>query len=507
VGRGWPDLDLRAGLQEHDGTGADGAQAVVASARTAMIHFGTSGWRGIVGQDFTFRNVRLVLDATLGVLRSRGEVGEIIISYDTRLLSEKFAREAVAVFTHYGVVSVMSERDLPSPCVAYAVRERGATLGVMFTASHNPAEYNGLKLFTRDGTHSPKEFTDAIEAVVAEKSEAFGDFYVPQAHLAKTAALTEGYLASLERDLDWEAIARSGIVVAVDPLFGTAREFLDRLLLAHNITTHVLHTTKDPYFGGYAPECTPQNLAGLREKVRTSGAQIGLATDGDADRFGVVDAACRAISPNLIIALLAEYLVRRRGTAGGIGRTVATTRLVDRVARAAERELVETPVGFHNFGPLFLSGRISIATEESAGLGVGSHLPARDGIYAALLMAELVAVEGHALDELVRGLFARYGALVSRRVQLPLKERTRAAVEKISKKSLKEFAGQKVTRADRRDGILLELADGSWVLARVAGTEPKLRIYAEATSSGQLRTLVRETRALVRGAEEGLTHV
>ena len=496
-----------AGWRQQGEEGAQREQAVVASARAAMIHFGTSGWRGVVGQDFTFRNVRLVLDATLDVLRTRGEVGEIIISYDTRLLSEKFAREAVAVFSHYGVVSMMSERDLPSPCLAYVVRERGATLGVMFTASHNPAEYNGLKLFTTHGTHAPKELTDAIEAAVVARSAAFEDFYVPQAHLAKSAPLTEGYLASLERDLDWEAIARSGLVVAVDPLFGTAREFLDRVLIAHGVTTHVLHTTKDPYFGGYAPECTPQNLAGLREKVRTSGAQIGLATDGDADRFGVVDAACRAISPNLIIALLTEYLLGRRATAGGVGRTVATTRLVDRVARAADCEVVETPVGFHNFGPLFLSKRITIATEESAGLGVASHLPERDGIYAALLMAELVAVEGRSLDELVRRLFARHGTLVSRRVQLPLRERTRAAIEKVSGQSFKEFAGQKVTRADRRDGILLELADGSWVLARVALTEPKLRIYAEATSSGQLRTLVQDVRLLLRRAEEGATHV
>jgi phosphoglucomutase len=472
-----------------------------------MVHFGTSGWRGIVGQDFTFRNVRLVLDATLEVLRRRGEVGEVIVAYDTRLLSEKFAREAVAVFTHHGVRTVMSERDLPSPCLAFAVREAGATLGVMFTASHNPAEYNGLKLFTTHGTHAPREFTDAIEAEVAARSEGFEDFYVPQPSLARTAALSEGYLASLERDLDWEAIARSGLVVAVDPLFGTAREFLDRVLLAHNIATHVVHTTKDPYFGGYAPECTPQNLAGLREKVRSSGAQLGLATDGDADRFGVVDRACRAISPNLIIALLTEYLVGRRRTLGGIGRTVATTRLVDRVAGAAGCELVETPVGFHHFGPLFLAGRIAIATEESAGLGVASHLPDRDGIYAALLMAELVAVEGRSLDDLVRGLFARYGTLVSRRVQLPLRERTRAALGKVAGRTFSEFAGQTVTRSDRRDGLLVELADGSWLLVRAAGTEPKLRIYAEAPTSGSLRALVQEARVLIRQAEEGFSHV
>ena len=472
-----------------------------------MIHFGTSGWRGIVGQEFTFRNVRLAMDAALAVLRARGEVGEIIVSYDTRLLSEKFAREAVAVFTHHGARSVLSERDLPSPCVAHAVRERGASLGVMFTASHNPAEYNGVKLFDHNGMLAEREFTDAVEARAAASADGFEDFYVPQPRLAGTAPLADGYLASLDHDLDWDAIRASGLVVAVDPLFGTAREFLDRVLIAHGVPTHVVHTTKDPYFGGYAPECTPSNLAGLREKVRAAGAALGLATDGDADRFGVIDGKCRALSPNLVIALIAEYLLKRRGAQGGIGRTVATTRLVDRVANAAGREVVETPVGFTHFNPLFRSGRIGIATEESAGLGVASHLPVRDGIYAALLMAELVAVEGRSLDELVHRLFATYGALVSRRVQLPVRDRTRAAVEKIGKRTLKEFAGQKVARADRSDGVLLELADGSWVLARLASTEPKLRIYAEATSSLQLRTLVREMRLLVRHAEEGVTHV
>ncbi|MBZ5587207.1 MAG: hypothetical protein LAO05_01465 [Acidobacteriia bacterium] len=472
-----------------------------------MIHFGTSGWRGIVGQEFTFRNVRLVMDAALAVLRERGEVGEIIVSYDTRLLSEKFAREAVAVFTHHGVRTVLSERDLPSPCVAHAVRERSAALGVMFTASHNPAEYNGVKLFDRYGMLAEREMTDAIESVVVAKAAEFEDFYVPQQRLAGTASLAEGYLASLDRDLDWDAIAKSGLVVAVDPLFGTAREFLDRILIAHGIPTHVIHTTKDPYFGGYAPECTPSNLGGLREIVRSTGAQIGLATDGDADRFGVIDGECRSVSPNLVIALLAEYLIHRRGAPGGIGRTVATTRLVDRVARAADREVVETPVGFTHFNPLFRSGRIGVATEESAGLGVATHLPVRDGIYAALLMAEMVAVERRSLDELVRQLYARYGALFSRRVQVPLKERTRAAIDKVSKRTLKEFASQRVIRVDRRDGVLLELADGSWVMARAASTEPKLRIYAEATSSRQLRTLVREMRLLVRQAEEGVSHV
>ncbi len=472
-----------------------------------MIHFGTSGWRGIVGQDFTFRNVRLVLEATVAVLRRRGRLDHVLVSYDTRLLSEKFAREATAVFTHHGVAVTMSERDLPSPCLAYAVREREADLGVMFTASHNPAEYNGVKLYTRDGTLFPRELTDPIEDEAGKLAERFQDFFVPQHQLAGTAALAEGYLASLERDIDWDAIRTSGLVVAVDPLFGSAREFLDRILLAHGVTTHVVHATKDPYFGGYAPECTPSNLAGLREKVRESRANLGLATDGDADRFGVLDGACRAISPNLAIALLVEYLLRRRGVRAGVGRTLATTRLVDRAAEANGCELVETPVGFHHFGPLMLQGRIGVATEESAGLGVAAHLPERDGIYAALLLAEMVAVEGATLAELVRRLFARYGTLVSRRVQLPWRERYRAALAVLQKRKYAELAGQRVRRVERRDGVLLELADGGWVLIRPAGTEPKLRIYAEATSSRQLRALARESRRLLHEAEEGVSRV
>jgi phosphoglucomutase len=468
-----------------------------------MIRFGTSGWRGIVGQDFTFRNVRLVLEATVAVAKRRGLSGEMLVSYDTRLLSEKFAREAVAVLTHHGISTAMSERDLPTPCLAFAVRERGASLGVMFTASHNPPEYNGIKLYTRHGTLAPRDFTDAIEKEIARRTAGFEDFYVPQRHLASTAPLSEGYLDSLERNLDWEAIRRSGMVIAVDPLFGTAREFIDRILIAHDIPTHVVHGTKDPYFGGYSPECTPINLAGLREEVRSRGAALGLATDGDADRFGIIDAACRAVSPNLTIALLAEHLLGRRGVRGGIGRTVGTTRLIDRVARAHGCELVEMPVGFHHFGPLFTSGRVVVATEESAGLGVAAHLPERDGIYASLLVAEMVAVEGSSLSELARRLYTSHGTLLSRRVQLPWRERTRAALERLAGRKFTTFAGQPVSRVDRTDGVLLELADGAWVLVRQSGTEKKLRIYAEGASSRQLRALVNEARRLVRVAEEG----
>lgn len=472
-----------------------------------MIRFGTSGWRGVVGQEFTFRNVRLAMDAVARVLRSHGERGEVVVAYDTRLLSEKFAREASTVLTHHGFETVLAERDLPSPCVAAAVRARGASLGVVFTASHNPPEYNGVKLFTRDGTLAGRDLTDEVERVAEELSPAHEDFYVPQRDLSHRASLSEAYLESLQNGIDWDAIRRRGLTICVDPLWGTAREFLDRILIANQVTTHVVHGTKDPYFGGYSPECTPPNLAGLRELVRQKGADLGLATDGDGDRFGIIDGACRVVTPNLAIALLMEYLVRRRRLVGGLGRTVATTRLVDRIGHAHGREVVETPVGFYHFGPGLVSGRLGVAAEESAGLGVATHLPERDGLYAALLVVEMVAVEGRPLGELARDLLGRHGALFSRRVQLPLNDRTRAALTRLQKSMPDRLGGVQVERDDRRDGVLLELADCSWVLIRPAATEPRLRVYAEAPTIRRLHGLVREARALVRRAEEEVRDV
>lgn len=468
-----------------------------------MIHLSTSGWRGVVGQELTFRNVRLLLEATVRVVRRHGQAGEIVVSYDTRLLSEKFAQEAVSVFTHHGFPTVLSERDLPSPCLAWAVRERGGLLGVTFTASHNPAEYNGVKLYSKEGAPAPLELCQEIQGEALALEGEVEPFYVPQRELRRREPLTDGYLGALGRFVDWEAVRASGMKVAVDPLYGTSREFLDRVLLAHGVPTVAVHGTKDPYFGGYAPECTPANLEGLRELVRTSGAHLGLATDGDADRFGVVNHACRAVPPSTAIALLVDYLVRRRGLPGGVARTTGTTRLVDRIARANRRELVETPVGFHFLAQEMLSGRVGVAVEESAGLGVSAHLPERDGILAALLTAEMVAVEGATLPDLVRRLYDRYGALFFRRVQLPWTEKNRNAFKKLLRQRRIELGGVVVQRIEVADGLLLGVAGDAWVLFRQATTEPRLRLYAEAASTGQLRALLRDARRLLRNLENG----
>lgn len=475
-----------------------------------MIRFGTAGWRGVVGEDFTFRRVRLLLRGLIALLEKEGSKGPALVAFDTRLLSAKLASEAVDVLTHYEVPTVVADRDLPAPALAWAVRTRGALVGIMFTASHNPPEYNGVKLYTRDGVLAGRGLTDNLEKVVASLASEPEPFFVRQEALAKTEALGEGYLKALIEQVDWDAIRRLPAPVVVDPLFGTAREYLDRVFLAQGIPTRVIHATKDPYFGGYAPECTAHNLSPLREAVRREGAILGLATDGDADRFGVVDTSCRVVSSNLALATLVDYLATSPGlrpALRGVARTVATTRLVDRIAEACGLELVETAVGFPNLGPLLLSGRVDVAVEESAGLGVAKHLPERDGILACLLLAEMVGATGRPLGELVRRLLERYGPLFSRRVQLPLHEESPMALAALQSQDFSQFAGLKVEKARRDEGLLLELEGGNWVLWRLSGTEPRVRIYAEACSTKLLRALVREAKTVFQRLEKEVHHV
>jgi len=475
-----------------------------------MIRFGTAGWRGVVGQDFTFRQVRLLTAGIAELLRQQGQGGPVLVAYDTRLLSARLASEAVDVLTHHGLPTVLADRDLPAPALAWAVREKCAAVGVMFTASHNGPDYNGVKLYTSGGVLAGRNFTDPLEAMVAKLERSPEPFFVRQPGLAQVESLGEGYLEALEQHVDWEAVDKLSGKVVVDPLFGTAREFLDRLLLAHGVRLRVLHATKDPYFGGYAPECAPRNLRPLQAAVREEQAVVGLATDGDADRFGVVDRSSKVVTPNLVLATLVDYLLgsRRLGAGnGGVGRTVATTRLVDRIARAHGVPLVETPVGFPNLGPLLLSGEVAVAVEESAGLGVANHLPERDGIFACLLVAEMLGHQGATLESLINRTLARYGPLFSRRVDLPLREESAQAVKQLQAKSYQTFAGREVLRVSRGGGLLLELAGDCWVLWRLAGTEPKVRVYAEAPGTATLRQVLREAKRALREAEKEVRHV
>ena len=464
-----------------------------------MVQFGTSGWRGIIGREFTFRKARVVVQAIVETLcEDLGQPGLILIGYDTRMLSEKFALSAAQLISASGIPVELTPRDVPSPVLASAIIERGADAGIVFTASHNPPEYNGLKLYTGKGILAPEELTQRVEARYGELIGSWDDVFLPNPELIGQHDPKPVYLDRLQRLIDWEAIRASGLEVVVDPLYGTSREYLDHILLENNVPVTVIHNTRDPYFGGYAPECTSENLSRLRDVMRSTNASLGLATDGDADRFGIVDQGARMKDASSVLALLLDYLARRRGLTGGVGRTVATSRMLDAVASLHGLDVVETAVGFKNFGPMLVDGTLEFAGEESAGLAWSRHLPERDGILACLLTAEMVATEGKGLVELKQLLTERVGTFAFRRTQVALTERTRQIVERrLAQETWDTVDGRQVVEVSRTDGLRLTFEGGGWILIRVSGTEPKVRLYAEGRSSEEMRHLMHLGRQLI----------
>jgi len=460
-----------------------------------MVHFGTSGWRGIIGRELTFRRVRIVVQAILETLREeQSPVERIVIGFDTRMLSEKFAATSAQLIAANGIAAELTPRDVPSPVVACLVIERGAAAGITFTGSHNPPEYNGLKIYTADGILAPQEFTDRVEKRFDQLEQDYDDIFLPRPDLIGEHDPKPVYLERLQGLIDWDAIRSSGIKLVVDPLFGSAREYLDHILLENEVEVDVIHNTRDPYFGGYAPDCTSENLSRLRDVMRRTGANLGLSTDGDGDRFGILDQGARMAGSSTALAVILDYLARRRNLKGGVGYTVATSGLINAVASHHNLELVETAVGFKNFGPLLVDGTLEYAGEESAGLAWSRHLPERDGVLACLLAAEMIAVEGKGISELSNDLAGRVGTFSFRRTQIPLTDRTRNIYEKRLDQTWTEVNGFKVADVDRRDGLKLIFEGGSWVLIRIAGTEPKIRLYAEGRSSEERRHLMHLVR-------------
>ncbi len=463
-----------------------------------MVHFGTSGWRGVIGRDITFRKVRLVTQAILDtVLPQNGGPHVVIVGYDTRMLSEKFARSAAALIAGNDIDVRLPERDIPSPVLSSAILEQKADAGIIFTASHNPPEYNGLKLYTSDGILAPSNVTDPVETRYRELESDWSDVYLPQPHRIVSCDPKPAYLQQLQELIDWEAIRTSGLTVVVDPLFGTSREYLDHILMENGVPVTVIHNTRDPFFGGYAPECTSENLTRLRDVMRQTGADLGLSTDGDGDRFGILDHGARLKESNLALALVLDYLARRRGLKGRVGKTVATSLLVDAVARHHGLEVVETTVGFKNFGPLLVDGTLEFAAEESAGLAWARHLPERDGILACFLVTEMVAVEGKSMYELGQDLYRRVGTYHFRRTQLPLTRQLEQVLERRFQQEIDRVDGLKVVATDRRDGLKLTFESGGWLLIRKAGTEPKVRIYAEGQTKEEMRHLLHLAKKLL----------
>jgi phosphoglucomutase len=457
-----------------------------------MIKFGTSGWRGIIGEDFTFDNVRIASQGVANYLKSSGQKGSgVVVAFDTRFLSEKFALEASKILAYNGIKAFLSNRDVPTPCVSFETVRRKAMGAINFTASHNPPEYNGLKFSTSNGAPALPEVTKAIEREIhtLEERNQRIDVY-EKAELIEMIDPKDRYLTELRNKVDVDAIRKSGLRIAIDSLYGTSRDYLDYFLLEAGVEVKIIHNFRDPYFGGFSPECNEKNLVELRAVVSSEKYDLGLATDGDADRFGIVDDRNRFVSPNVIIALLALYLKRYRNIPGGLARSVATTHLIDAIAKKLDVPLYETPVGFKYIGELILEDKIALGGEESAGMSMYKHLPEKDGILACLLVAEMVARTGKKLNELIEAMYEEFGYFYSKRIDMKLTPQIKDSLAQKLANPPAEIDGMKVTEVNQADGVKLVFDPSTWLLFRLSGTEPVARIYAEACSPKDLKRVL-----------------
>jgi len=464
-----------------------------------MIKFGTSGWRGIIGEDFTFENVRVATQGIANYLKKSSQKGHgVVVAYDTRFLSEKFASEGAKIFAFNGIQAYLCTRDVPTPCVSFETVRRKAMGAINFTASHNPPEYNGLKFSTSNGAPALPEVTKQIEKEIhtlQDRNERV-DVY-EKTELIETIDPKDRYLTELRNKVDVDVIRQSGLRIAIDSLYGTSRDYLDYFLLEAGVEVKIIHNFRDPYFGGFSPECNEKNLGELRNLVSAEKYDLGLATDGDADRFGIVDDRNRFVSPNVVLALLALYLKRYRKIPGGLARSVATTHLIDSIAKKLDVPLYETPVGFKYIGELILEDKIALGGEESAGMSMYRHLPEKDGILACLLVAEMVARTGKKLNQLVDEMYEEFGYFYSKRVDMKLTPQLKESLATKLANPPKELDGLVVRNVNTTDGVKLIFNDQTWLLFRLSGTEPVARVYAEACSPKDLKHVIDAGRKFV----------
>jgi phosphoglucomutase len=460
------------------------------------IRFGTSGWRAIIADDFTFENVRRVTEAICQYLQENGGTNQkLIVGHDSRFMGESFCEVAAEIAKSKGFKVLLCDHPTPTPTISHAIRSEKAAGGINFTASHNPPEYQGIKFSTADGAPALPEITKQIEELIKNKPQAKDtDGGSIESFDARPA-----YLEDLKDKIRFDVIAEAKGKYAYDALWGTGRGYLDKILRDLGLEVETIHDWRDVTFGGQAPEPGREHLNELREAVTSKNLTLGLSTDGDGDRFGVIDTNGEFIEPNQLIAVLADYLAESRGWKLGVARSVATSQLIDRVAESHGLKVYETPVGFKYIGELINKDEIILGGEESAGLSIREHYPEKDGILACLLAAEAVAARGKSLTVQLNEIFEKVGRLESDRIGVKLTDEVSAKLKEKLAQEPTEIAGRKVKNINRLDGVKFLFEDGTWMLMRPSGTEPMVRVYAEADNKKELEVLLEQGRNYLLG--------
>ena len=493
---------------------------MTARPQAAPIRFGTDGWRAVIADGFTFANLERVAQAyALFLLRQRGApvpgdgataqgakektarsseeriAPRVVVGYDRRFLSDHFALRAAEVLAGNGVGVEMFDSDVPTPLVSWAVRDRAADGGVVITASHNPAEFNGFKIKAPWGGSATPETTADVESLVDTTETRRGSY--AECGRGPLEVSTASYREQIAAYVDLERLRAAPARVVVDPMHGTGGRWVESFLGGGRLGAETIRAGRDATFGGVAPEPIDRNLGPLKARVRESHALVGLATDGDADRVGAVNELGATMTMHEVVPLILLHLARARGMTGGVVRTFSQSVLTKRIAEAHGLKLHETPIGFKYVADLMLSEDILIGAEESGGIGVKGHLPERDGLLNSLLVLEAVVSSGRPPSELVKLMHREFGEFhYDRRdlhadVALGLE-----LVCSLAASPPAALGGHEVTGVEQLDGTKLLFADESWLLFRQSGTEPVLRIYCEATSTAKRDSLLDAGSAL-----------
>ena len=467
-----------------------------------MIKFGTGGWRAVIADDFTKDNLRLLTAGLCRLMEKEGHAGEeLCVGYDRRFLSKESAHWIAEVLAGYGFRTLMVDRSSPTPLIMYVVKIRGLSYGMMVTASHNPAIYNGVKIFTAGGRDADLTVTARIEAEIARIDPAAIPSVRYEEALARGLVLEDNpandYIDSILALVDTEAIKKARLRIALDPMYGVSQTCLRTILMTCRCDVEVIHDRHDTLFGGKLPAPNAATLVPLSNFVLDSHCDLGVATDGDADRLGVIDERGGFIHPNTLLVLLYYYLVKYRGWQGPCVRNNSTTHLLDRVAEGLGQRCYEVPVGFKYVSAKMTETDAVIGGESSGGMAVRGHISGKDGIYAAALLTEMLAVTGKSISALYREITDAYGELCYREADFRMTPERKGELQRLlfEEELLPAFEG--VRRVNRADGVKCYFEDGSWVICRFSGTEPLLRMAAEADSGEKAENLIAKWKELL----------
>jgi len=463
----------------------------------SVIRFGTDGWRAEIAKDFTFLNVAICAQAIAEYLRHTETFHRgVVIGFDTRFASADFAKEVAEVLAGNGIKSFLSESAVPTPVISYAVVNREAAAGIVITASHNPGSWNGIKLKSQDGASASTDLVTQVETIVSKTQPASilrkGLKEASCQNLIELCSFEQPYLHRIEQLIDLNPIRKAGLNVAVDSMHGAGGGYFKNLIGDCSTTVTEIKRTANPSFPGMKqPEPIGQNLKELRQLVCESKATIGLATDGDADRLGVIDEQGNYITPLQVYTLLAFYFLEIRRERGAIVRTITSTNMLNLLANKYQVPVIETPVGFKYIAPVMSAQNALIGGEESGGYGFRGHVPERDGLLSGLYLLDLMARTKKPLSQLITDLNNNFGTHCYDRADHSFLEENRSLImERLKQTQPKTINDTLVLRKETIDGFRFIMEDNSWLLIRFSGTEPLLRIYAEGNSTQQVQSLL-----------------